>query len=222
MEIVKIKDCRSSQLDEFDIVRRVIAGEKELFEILVRRHNQTLYRIIRNYLKDEEEVKDAMQNAYLKAYDKLFQFRGNSTFSTWLIRIGINEALLRLSDKKRKRVAYLNTADIAAAMLKQIPDRQMNPEQAIMRQESRLQFERAIDNLPEKYRIVYILKEVEGLNNTDVGEALAISDSNIKIRLHRAKSLLRETVHRLSVNDEIFEFGNSRCDAVVKFVMTHI
>ena len=98
----------------------------------------------------------------------------------------------------------------------------MNPEQAIMRQESRLQFERAIDNLPEKYRIVYILKEVEGLNNTDVGEALAISDSNIKIRLHRAKSLLRETVHRLSVNDEIFEFGNSRCDAVVKFVMTHI
>ena len=222
MEIVKIKDCRSSQLDEFDIVRRVIAGEKELFEILVRRHNQTLYRIIRNYLKDEEEVKDAMQNAYLKAYDKLFQFRGNSTFSTWLIRIGINEALLRLSDKKRKRVAYLNTADIAAAMLKQIPDRQMNPEQAIMRQESRLQFERAIDNLPEKYRIVYILKEVEGLNNTDVGEALAISDSNIKIRLHRAKSLLRETVHRLSVNDGIFEFGNSRCDAVVKFVMRHI
>jgi RNA polymerase sigma factor (sigma-70 family) len=222
MEILKIDDYRSSQLDDFDIVRRVIAGEKELFEILMRRHNQTLFRVIRNYLKDQEEVKDAMQNAYLKAYDKLFQFRGNSSFSTWLIRIGINEALLRLNDMKKSRVAYLNTADIADEMLKQIPDRQMNPEKAIIRQESRLLFEQAIDNLPEKYRIVYILKEIEGLGNADVAEALDISDSNIKVRLHRAKSLLKESLYKLSVREEVFEFGNSRCDAVVNFVMTRI
>lgn len=222
MEILKIDSYPSSHLDDFDIVRRVIAGEKELFEILLRRHNQTLFRVIRNYLKDQEEVKDAMQNAYLKAYDKLYQFRGNSSFSTWLIRIGINEALLRLNDMKKSRTAYLNTADIADEMLKQIPDTQMNPERAIIRQESRLLFEQAIDHLPEKYRIVYILKEIEGFANADVSEALDISDSNIKVRLHRAKSLLKESLYTLSVKDEVFEFGNSRCDAVVAFVMTRI
>jgi RNA polymerase sigma factor (sigma-70 family) len=222
MEILKIDSYPSSQLDDVDIVRRVIAGEKALFEILLRRHNQTLFRVIRNYLKDQEEVKDAMQNAYLKAYDKLFQFRGNSSFSTWLIRIGINEALLRLNDMKKSRTAYLNTADIADEMLKQIPDTQMNPERAIIRQESRLLFEQAIDHLPEKYRIVYILKEIEGFTNADVSEALDISDSNIKVRLHRAKSLLKESLYTLSVKDEVFEFGNSRCDAVVAFVMTRI
>lgn len=222
MEILKIDSYPSSHLDDFDIVRRVIAGEKELFEILLRRHNQTLFRVIRNYLKDQEEVKDAMQNAYLKAYDKLYQFRGNSSFSTWLIRIGINEALLRLNDMKKSRTAYLNTADIADEMLKQIPDTQMNPERAIIRQESRLLFEQAIDHLPEKYRIVYILKEIEGFANADVSEALDISESNIKVRLHRAKSLLKESLYTLSVKDEVFEFGNSRCDAVVAFVMTRI
>jgi RNA polymerase sigma factor (sigma-70 family) len=222
MEILKIDSYRSSQLDDFDIVRRVIAGEKELFEILLRRHNQTLFRVIRNYLKDHEEVKDAMQNAYLKAYDKLFQFRGNSSFSTWLIRIGINEALLRLNDMKRSRTEYLNTADVADEMLRQIPDSQMNPERAIIRQESRLLFEQAIDNLPEKYRIVYILKELEGFQNAEVAEALDISDSNIKVRLHRAKSLLKESLYKLSVKEDAFEFGNSRCDAVVNFVMARI
>jgi RNA polymerase sigma-70 factor (ECF subfamily) len=123
---------------------------------------------------------------------------------------------------KKSRVAYLHTADVADEMLKQIPDRQMNPEKAIIRQESRLLFEQAIDNLPEKYRIVYILKEIEGLDNADVAEALDISDSNIKVRLHRAKSLLKESLYKLSVKAEVFEFGNSRCDAVVNFVMTRI
>lgn len=222
MEILKIDSYPSSQLDDVDIVRRVIAGEKALFEILLRRHNQTLFRVIRNYLKDQEEVKDAMQNAYLKAYDKLYQFRGNASFSTWLIRIGINEALLRLNDMKKSRTSFLNTAGIADEMLKQIPDSQMNPEKAIIRQESRLLFEQAVDKLPEKYRIVYILKELEGFENADVAEALDISDSNIKVRLHRAKSLLKESLYKLSVKDEVFEFGNSRCDAVVAFVMTRI
>src|ERR1044071_9181907 len=109
MEAVKL-GIPTNQLSDADVVTRVLRGEKELFEILMRRHNQTLYRVVRGYLKDDDEIRDAMQNAYLKAFDKLHQFQGNAAFSTWLIRIGINEALLRLKDIKKGKVIYM-TAD---------------------------------------------------------------------------------------------------------------
>lgn len=222
MEAIRIGDFASNQLDDRVIVKRVVAGEKELFEILLRRYNQTLYRVIRGYLKDQDEVQDAMQNAYLKAFDKLYQFQGTSSFSTWLIRIGINEALLRLKDIKREKVIYLNPKEVSLKVVNQIPDKQMNPEKVFIRQESQQLLEQAIDNLPEKYRVIYILKEIEGLDNTEVAESLGLSDSNIKVRLHRAKSLLKESLYKVSVKDGVFEFGNSRCDAVVDFVMKHI
>src|SRR5688572_7556583 len=159
MEVIRIRDYKTSSLDDGVIVRRILAGEKELFEILLRRYNQTLYRVIRSYLKNQDEVQDAMQNAYLKAYDKLFQFQGNSSFSTWLIRIGINEALLRLKDLKKGKTFHLDTfAGAKTDFINQLPDKQMNPEKAIIRQEARQLLERAIDNLPDKYRVVYILK----------------------------------------------------------------
>ncbi len=213
----------SSQLDDNTVVRRVIAGEKELFEILLRRYNQTLYRVLRSYLKDEDEIQDAMQNAYLKAFDKLFQFHGSSSFSTWLIRIGINEALLRLKDIKKGRVVSLNTlhAD-KAEIIREIPDKHMNPEKAIIRQEAKQLLEEAIANLPEKYRLIYILKEVEGMEYSQIEEALGLTESNIKVRLHRAKKMLKESLYTLSLNTEVFEFGNSRCDAVVTFVMSRL
>src|SRR6478609_2852601 len=149
MEALKITNYTSSQLDDTAVVRRVLAGEKELFEILLRRYNQTLYRVLRGYLKDPFEIQDAMQNAYLKAFDKLSQFQGNSAFSTWLIRIGINEALLRLKEVKRGKVVHLNSPELDPDVFNQLPDRQMNPEKAIIRTEVQQLLERAIDSLPE-------------------------------------------------------------------------
>jgi RNA polymerase sigma factor (sigma-70 family) len=223
MEALKINDNRPSQLDDSQVVKRVLAGEKELFEILLRRYNQTLYRVLRGYLRDEDEVQDAMQNAYLKAFDKLFQFQGNSAFSTWLIRIGINEALIRLKDIKQGKVIYLNTSDgNDTNLVNQIPDKNMNPERAIIRQEASRLLQQAIDNLPEKYRVIYILKEVEGLETSQIEETLGLTESNIKVRLHRAKKLLKDSLYSLSASEGVFEFGNSRCDAVVTFVMKRI
>lgn len=218
MESVRINDYRTSQLNDDTVVRRVIAGEKELFEILMRRHNQTLYRVIRGYLRDEDEVRDAMQNAYLKAFDKLYQFHGNAAFSTWLIRIGINEALLRLKDIKRGKVIYLAAEDVGDETLNRIPDKQVNAERVMIRQETQQLLERAIDNLPEKYRVIYMMKEVEGLSNQDIAGCLGLTESNVKVRGYRAKTILKDILLEMS-SGQVFEFGNTRCDAIVEFVM---
>jgi RNA polymerase sigma-70 factor (ECF subfamily) len=219
METLKINDYRTSQLDDNTVVRRVIAGEKELFEILMRRHNQTLYRVIRGYLRDDDEIRDAMQNAYLKAFDKLFQFHGNSAFSTWLIRIGINEALMRLKDIKRSKVLYLAADEVGSETLNRIPDKQINAERVIIRQETQQLFENAVDNLPEKYRLIYMMKEVEGMSNQEIAVCMGLTESNVKVRGYRAKAILKDLLLEMSSGGQIFEFGNTRCDAIVDFVM---
>ena len=154
--------------------------------------------------------------------DKLFQFRGHSAFSTWLIRIGINEALLQLRGIRKEQAFYVVGQDTDVEEIEQIPDRQMNPEMLIINQEGDRLVETAIDSLPEKYRLVYILKEVEGLSNGVIAECLGISDENVKVRLHRAHKLLKDSLSIFTSDVRVLEFGNSRCDAVVDFVMLHI
>lgn len=226
MRALKIREDASitgqpNALSDTVIVRRILSGEKHLFELLLRRYNQTLYRVIRSYLKDRDEVMDAMQNAYLKAFDKLSQFRGDASFPTWLIRIGINEALLRIKATKKGKTVFLDSAaDVNT--LAQIPDRQMNPENAYIRQEAKQLLEQAIDNLPEKYRVVYVLKEIEGVESDEIARLLDLSETNVKVRLHRARKALKETLYQMSMNQDIFEFGNAHCDSVVTFVMSNI
>jgi RNA polymerase sigma-70 factor (ECF subfamily) len=224
METIKISDYQSSQMSDGMVVRRILAGEKELFEILMRRYNQTLYRIVRGYLKnDEQEVEDVMQNTYLKSFDKLQQFLGNSAFSTWLIRIGINESLLRLREIKKSNTFYISQQEMPAEKIIQLPDsRQMNPEKLAIRNETRLLIEHAIDQLPEKYRVIYILKEVEGLDTAEIESCLGISANNIKVRLHRAKTLLKDVLYKQHTAESVFEFGDARCDRIVNNVMKAI
>jgi RNA polymerase sigma-70 factor (ECF subfamily) len=178
--------------------------------------------VIRGYLRDDDEIRDAMQNTYLKAFDKLYQFQGNAAFSTWLIRIGINEALLRLKDIKKGKVIYLAAADVGAERLNRIPDKSVNAEKVIIRQEVQQLMEHAIDNLPEKYRVIYMMKEVEGLSNLDIAECLDLTEANVKVRLFRARTILKNILLNLSEGTEIFEFGNARCDALVNYVMKNI
>ncbi|MEJ1240609.1 RNA polymerase sigma factor [Chryseolinea sp. T2] len=220
MEAIRIHDYAAVQLDDFTIIKRVLSGERELFEVLLRRYNQTLFRVIRSYLRDEDEIRDAMQNAYLKAFERLYQFRGNAAFSTWLVRIGINEALQRLKAIQRDRHAIM--FDASDEIVNRIPDKQMNAEKAIIDREAKQILEQAIDRLPEKYRVVYMLKEVERLSNEQVAECLGLSDSNVKVRMHRAKILLKESLYKLSTTAEVFEFGKGRCDEMVRLVLDGI
>lgn len=207
------------KISDHEIVKRILEGEKELFEILLRRHNQTLYRAIRSYLKPEDTVADLMQDTYLKAYRKLETFKGNASFSTWLIRIGINESLQYL--RRNKNIKVSADPKENESRIIQLPDTlQLNPEKQMIKKETQLLIEKAIDRLPEKYRIIYVLHEVEGLSHTEIVNCLELSPENVKVRLHRARKLLKEELYQLTVHTDIFEFGDSRCDLIVENVMS--
>lgn len=216
----QLPEVENKALTDEAIVAKVIGGEASLYELLMRRHNQKLYRVIRSYLKQEQEVEDTMQDTYLKAYEKLHQFRYDAQFSTWLIRIGINNALARLREQKKLFPASLLTdqSEDFSYLLNQTSS-SMNPEQIAIRQEVKQLLEKAIDSIPEKYRIVYTLREIEGMSISEVTQCLDLSESNVKVRLHRANAMLKESLFKLSISRDIFEFGNKRCDALVEHVL---
>ncbi len=219
MKAVKKNYPKTGKLSDEVVVEHILEGEKELFEILMRRYNQTLYRTIRSYLHTEKDIEDAMQETYLKAFQKLCQFKNEAAFSTWLIQIGINEALQHLRKGKKKRTANsgLNDNIIYSSDI-----RKVNPEKKAIQNETRLLIEQAVDKLPEKYRIVYVLREVEGLDNSSIANCLKLSESNVKVRFHRSKKMLKESLYELSSDAELFEFGDARCDKMVNTVMNNL
>lgn len=223
MKAFKIGDYRDYKISDSDVVNRILSGEKELYEILLRRNNQTLYRVIRSYLKEPEEIEDIMQNTYLKAYEKLYQFKHSSKFSTWLIRIGINEALARLKVKGRFFTLHKSIDNSVNEKVIEIPDSgQVDPEKNIINQEAKQMLEIAIDKLDLKYKNVYILREIEGMSIAEVSDCLKLSHSNVKVRLHRAKAKIKENLYESTSKKELFEFGLSKCDHLVEKVMKTI
>ncbi|MDO6388520.1 RNA polymerase sigma factor [Pontibacter sp. BT731] len=224
-EINSIQAADKTSLTDAAVVDRILTGENALYELLMRRHNQKLYRVIRSYLKEEQEVEDTMQDTYLKAFEKLHQFRQDALFSTWLIRIGINNALAKLRERNRlspvslladqhEDYAFLLTQSNLIGLVNH-----RNPEKIAIQNEIRLLLEKAIDSIPEKYRTVYTLCEVEGMPVDEVTQCLNLSESNVRVRLHRAKAMLKEVLFNLSLNQEVFEFGDKRCDALVEWVL---
>ncbi|MEX0720326.1 MAG: RNA polymerase sigma factor [Balneolaceae bacterium] len=223
MNIARINDYRNYKISDSDVVKRVLSGEKELYEILMRRHNQTLYRVLRGYLKNEEEVQDLMQETYLKAYEKLYQFKHEAKFSTWLIRIGINEALTKI--KVQERESRFKNADHEQNFYKlnKIPDSMpVNPERRMMRKEAIQILEQAIDQLSSKYRSVYIMREIEGLSIKEIADSMDLSESNVKVRIHRAKTMIKEELYQQNKSEDLFEFGFNKCDNLVERVMEAI
>ena len=221
MEVVQNSRQVTLQLTDNQIIRRVISGEKEIFEILMRRYNQTLYRVVRGYMHDKNDVRDIMQETYLKAFNKIDQFRLDASFSTWLIRIGINEALQWL--RRNKKNIQMNAVSNLNNGFEQINYTRFNtPESTVINHEMKILLEKAISQIDEKYRIVFILCEVEKLSRQKVADCLDISLSNVKVRLHRAKNLIKTQLLKLSNDASIFEFGNSKCDRIVENVLKHI
>ncbi len=222
MEALKINKYSNQQLKESEIIKRILGGEKELYEILVRRNNQKLYRVIRSYLIDEAEIEDTMQNSYLKAYANLHQYRSDASFSTWLTRIGINDALARVK-QKGKHVRINDESHIDDNTILQMSDKnELNPQDRMIKGESKQLLENAIDQLDAKYRTVYILKEVEEMTHAEIAAILDLTVPNVKVRLHRAKEMLRERLYELSIDRNVFEFGFSKCDRVTENVMSRI
>lgn len=223
MEAININDFKNHKIKEEEIIKRVLSGEKELYEILVRRNNQKLYRAIRSYLKEEAEIEDVMQNSYIKAYTKLYQFKLASSFSTWLIRIGINESLARLKEKGKLYHLNEQSYDLQSNTILEIPDNnQLNPQNKMIRKEVKQLLENAIDSLESKYKAVYILKEVEEMSLKEISIVLDLTVANIKVRLHRSKEMLKERLYEVTNDKDVFEFGFSRCDRITENVMKTI
>lgn len=221
MEAIQSDQFLLNKLSDLIVVQRVINGETELFEILLRRYNQRLFRVIRSYISSEDDTRDIMQDAYVKAYTKLEQFNNEASFSTWLIRIGINEALQYLRKNKRQATNYEQTESLESIF--QLPDtNQMNPEKQVITNETRLLIEQAVDLLPEKYRAVFVMHQVEGLSNPEIAACLHLTDSNVKVRLHRAKNMLKDELFKSTHDASIFEFGNKKCDLMVDQVMERV
>ncbi|MFS4455569.1 RNA polymerase sigma factor [Maribacter sp. 2304DJ31-5] len=221
MGTTKQGDFRNRKIAEVEIIDRILAGEKELYEILLRRNNQKLFRVVRSYIRDSAEIEDIMQNTYLKAFEKLTQFKRTSTYSTWLIRIGINETLARL--KEKGKIIDINGPSIAITKntILEIPaGDQLNPEKRMIRNEAKQLLENAIDTLDVKYRTVYILRELEEMSINEISNCLNISVSNVKVRLHRAKNSLKERLYELTINtEEVFGFGAHKCDNITDRTM---
>lgn len=222
MEAININDFNNHKINESEVIKRILSGEKELYEILVRRNNQKLYRIIRGYIKDDAEIEDIMQDSYVKAFTKLYQFKLESTFSTWLIRIGINESLVRLKEKGKLYHLNEQTDNLSHTIL-EIPDnRQLNPQDKMIRNEAKQILENAIDSLDLKYKTVYIMKEVEEMSLKEISVVLDLTVANVKVRLHRSKEMLKEKIYEVTNDKNIFEFGFSSCDRITENVMKRI
>ncbi len=223
MEAIDINDFKNHKIQESEIIKRILSGEKELYEILVRRNNQKLYRVIRGYMKDESEIEDIMQDSYVKAFTKLYQFKLESSFSTWLIRIGINESLARLKEKGKIYPLNEYSSNLKSNSAMEVPDdKQLNPHDKMIQYEAKQLLENAIDHLDIKYRTVYILKEVEEMSLKEIADALDLSLANVKARLHRSKEMLKEKLYEITNEKNIFEFGFSRCDRITENVMKRI
>jgi len=210
-----------SRTDE-EVVARVLAGERALFEILMRRHNQRIYRIVRGILRDDGEAEDVMQDAYVRAYQHPGQFEGRSTFVTWLSRIAMHEAFAR-ARKLSRQMSLDSESEWSAAMNSQSPATK-SPETMVANNELRSSLEAAILSLPQKYRSVVILRDVEEMTTTEVASALEISEDLVKVQLHRARALVRKALFRQSGQSirELFGFPATRCDRVVAAVLSRI
>ena len=212
-----LNDAKAGDLSDRQVINKVLAGEKELFAIIIRRYNQRLYRIGMSILKDDTETEDAMQVAYIKAYENLWQFVGRSSFATWLTRILINECLHRLKQRNHLTDWYETVIENANNQLYSMGVQ--TPDTPMLNAELKKILEDAILQLPEKYRTVFIMRELEDMNIAETVACLKISEANVKVRLNRAKVLLRNLVTKIYRKEELFHFHCIRCDSMVEKVL---
>ncbi len=207
-------------------MKRVRAGERALFEILMRRHNQRLYRAARSVVTDEHDVEDVMQQAYINAFTHLHQFEERSQFSTWLTRITLNEAFGRRRKVQSETMARVPSDgdEDAGEFMETVRSPQPDPERQAYAQELHRVLEEAVDTLPETYRTVFMLRDVEGLSTTETGEGLGLGEEAVKTRLHRARAMIRRAVTARigEVAAGTFQFHALRCDRVVAAVLARI
>jgi len=211
-----------------DLVRRSAAHDHGAFRVLMKRHNQMLYRAARSILKNEAEAEDAVQEAYLQAYRAMGDFRGDAKVSTWLVRIVVNEAITRLHKQARRaEIIWLDGDELQdqhsseVSMNDSPPER---PERAALRSETRRLLEAKIDELPDAFRTVFVLRAVEEMSVEEAAAALGIPEATVRTRFFRARGMLRESLSRDIdlAHGDAFSFAGARCDRITANVLAKL
>ncbi|KAA3441578.1 RNA polymerase subunit sigma [Mesorhizobium sp. SARCC-RB16n] len=207
--------------DDLTLAKRAMARDGAAFRTIIKRHNQRLYRIARGVVRNDGEAEDIVQEAYVTAFAHLESFRGDASLGTWLSRIVINEALGRLRKRRRTAATPVNPqAEIIQFPLNPSDD----PERTMAQRQILALVERATDNLPDLYRMVFVARVIEGLSIEETSELLGVRPETVKTRLHRARVLLRK-----ALDDQIgpvlldaFPFAGRRCERLTAAVMERL
>lgn len=210
-------------LSDEEVVARVRAGETQLFELLMRRYNQRLFRTIRSVIIADADAEDVLQEAWVRAFEHLDQFAGKAAFSTWVTKIALYEAFGRVRKGKRFRALENDDGEIMAEAQRGTTNGD-DPEKQAMRGELAQALQSAVERLPETYRTVFVLREVECLSTIETAECLGVSEEAVKTRLHRSRALLRRDLETQMgpALVETYAFMGHRCDRVVAAVMQRI
>jgi RNA polymerase sigma-70 factor, ECF subfamily len=195
--IQKVNDA-TGNMDELALVEAAKKGDIKAFEELVRRYDRNVFRIAQHITQNREDAEDVVQDAFLKAYGNLAQFQGQSKFYTWLVRIAVNEALMKLRRRRPERTVSLDQ-DVETdedTIPREVADWSPNPEQQYNQAELRELLQKTIQGLPSGFRTVFVLRDVEGLSTEETAEALGLSIPAVKSRLLRARLQLRERLNK--------------------------
>ncbi len=207
------------KLTEIEIIKRILTGEKSLYEIIVRRFNPFLYKIGRSYNYKHEDTQDLMQETFIDAYKNLGQFEGRADFKTWIIRIMMNNCY-----RKKSKASFKNeiSQDVNDRSKPMFTTSNNDADKIIQNRELGRFIEEALSKIPFDYRIVFSLREINGLSVAETAILLNISEPNVKVRLSRSKALLRNEIEKIYSPPELFEFNLIYCDPIVEDVMRKI
>lgn len=203
-----------------EVIDKILEGENRLYELLIRRNNPFLYRIGKAYGYNHQDTEDLMQETYINAFYALSKFEGKSSFKTWITRVMLNNCY-----QKKQKSSFKNekpTEELSTPKTKPLFHNQMNTENNILNRELGNVLENALNNIPEDYRLVFTLRELNGLSIAEISESATISESNVKVRLNRAKSMLRSEIQKMYKPEDIYEFNLVYCDKMVEKVISKI
>jgi RNA polymerase sigma factor (sigma-70 family) len=205
-----------------EVINGILSGNKSLFEILIRRYNPDLYKIGRGYGFSHQDTEDLMQETFISSFQNLSKFENRSSFKTWIIRIMLNQCY-----HKSHKLSYQNKPGIEISVNQNsgamyLTTKHSNPDRSVVNKELKNVIETALKNLPEDYRMTFTLRELTGLNVAETAELLNITSANVKVRLNRAKMMLRKEIEKIYSPEDIYEFNLIYCDKIVDEVMKKI
>ena len=208
-----------SELEDEAVLNRVRRGETDLFEVVMRRYNRRVYRVVRAIVRDDDEASDVTQEAHVNAFMHLHDFSGRARFSTWLTRIAVHEALARV--RRRSRLESLDDTDSEDVLM---TSSSPGPEDRASNGELRVLLERAVDSLPEVFRTTFVLRSIENLSVAETAEILGVPEDTVKTRHYRARERLQSWLsHRVGgALPVLFDFDGERCDRVVTNVLQRV